>query len=279
MERVAQHMSHPVVTIRPDERLDIARALMCACRCRHLVVVDGEKVVGVLSVGDVLGAAPSAAWPDERARGLALATITVGEVMSQPVVTATPAESLAEAGERMEQRRVGCLPIVGGGALVGILTRVDLLRAAITELAHKPRAATVARLMTPAPVVAAPGDPLAVAWTLMKCSRVRHLPVVATVGKEERVVGLLSQRDLLGAVGDRRFERLPRALTVADVMSAPAVTVAAERRAVEAGELLCRRRLGALPVTRGGKLVGLVAVADFLYYLSSLPAEASAAQR
>ncbi len=275
MDRVDQHMSKPVLTVRPDERLDIARALMCACRCRHLAAVDRGVVVGVLSDGDLLAAAPSAVWPDERARAVALAEIAVESAMKKPVATAAPDEPLVAAAERMERRRIGCLPVVDGGALVGIVTRTDLLRAALAGLAREPRPPTVARLMTRVPVVVAPHDPIPDAWTLMKGARIRHLPVVDGA----RVVGLLSRRDLLAAIGDRAPAHLPRPLTVAEVMSAPAITVDADRRALEAGELLCRRRLGALPVTRAGRLVGMVAVTDFLYYLASLPEHAAGARR
>lgn len=273
MSVVAEHMSQPVLTVKPDERLDIARALMCSCHCRHLAVVEGGRLVGVLSLGDVLAAAPIMDWTEGRARALGLREIPVERAMRWPVATIAPDASVAAAAALLERRRVGCLPVVDGEALVGMLTRTDLFRAAIAAFAEAPNAPTAAQLMTPSPLTVAPGEPLDLAHALMKAERVRHLPVV----DGEHVVGMLSQHDVLGAVGDDAPIAAKHALAVAEVMSAPVVAIGAERPAAEAAEVLRRRRLGALPVVRGGRLVGILTTADFFHHLASLgPAAVSA---
>jgi CBS domain-containing membrane protein len=274
---VADRMSHPVLTVRPGERLDIARTLMLSTRRRHLCVVEGGRLTGVLSLGDVLASAPLIEWPDARARAVALRDIPVEKCMRSPVVTIASTASLHDAAALLERRRVGCLPVVEGERLVGILTRTDVLAEAIAAIEQESPPATVARLMTPWPLLmVSPDDPLDLAHALMKGERVRHLPVV----EGERLVGMLSQHDVLAAVGEAATAGEKRAVTVGEVMSAPAVHIAPERRASEAIELLYRRRLGALPVVRGGRLVGIVSTADCFYYLaSSTPTSADRAAR
>jgi CBS domain-containing protein len=277
MDSVGDRMSHPVLTIRPDERLDIARALMHACRYRHLAVVDGDALVGVLSLGDVLAAAPLLRWPDARARAVGLRELAVAQAMRHPVVTIAADAPLDAAAALMERRRVGCLPVVDGAALRGILTRTDLLREAIADLERRSPPPTVAWLMTPCPLTVGAQDSLDLAQSLMKAERVRHLPVV----EGERVIGMLSQHDVLAAVGEAAPLAERHTLLVGEVMSSPAVQIGAERRAAVAARLLCHRRLGALPVVRAGRLVGIVTTADFFHHLASLspPAPDAGAER
>jgi acetoin utilization protein AcuB len=107
----------------------------------------------------------------------------------------------------------------------------------------------------------------------MKAERVRHLPVL----QGERLVGFISDHDLIRALGapdetEASLERIQRArsLHVAEVMSAKVVTVKPDDSAARAGELLVRRRIGAAPVLRGQRLVGMLTVCDFFQYLASM---------
>ncbi|MBI2462022.1 MAG: CBS domain-containing protein, partial [Candidatus Rokubacteria bacterium] len=70
-----------------------------------------------------------------------LAKLTVGEVMSRQLITVGPDRPVEEAAERMLDHRIGSLPVLEGGRLVGILTETDLLRAFV----HARTAGTAAR--------------------------------------------------------------------------------------------------------------------------------------
>lgn len=109
-------MSTRVVTIGPEEDARLARKRMRRQHIRHLVVVDDGSIVGVLSARDVH--IPGS--PAEREG-------SVEELMSTRVETASPETSLEEAAERMQEARVGSLPIVEGESLVGIVTSTDVL--------------------------------------------------------------------------------------------------------------------------------------------------------
>jgi acetoin utilization protein AcuB len=103
----------------------------------------------------------------------------------------------------------------------------------------------------------------------MKARRVHHLPVV----DGERLVGMLSEQDVLGAVGVEPELARKHEVRVRDVMSSPAVQIRTDERLDHAAEILRRRRIGALPVVSGGRLIGVLAVADYFYYLLSLEPE------
>ncbi len=111
--RLRDIMSEVVESIPPDAAVDQARELMRRHDVRHLVVVEGGAIVGVLSQHDL-----------RRAEG----TAAVHAVMSAPVVTATPQTNLRQAANLMRGNHVTCLPLLDEQArLVGIVTVSDLL--------------------------------------------------------------------------------------------------------------------------------------------------------
>ncbi len=108
--------------------------------------------------------------------------------------------------------------------------------------------------MTTDPVTAKPGDTVAAARSEMGLSAIRHLPVV----DKGRLVGLLSQRDLLGFRGADDVK-------VRDLMRTDIATVGPQTRAHEAAYLILRRSIGSVPVVaRTGALLGIVTDTDFV---------------
>jgi CBS domain-containing protein len=129
--RVKHVMKVPVATVSPSESLYIADGLMSLGELRHLPVLSGGALVGILTHRDILRA-PGLLAPvlefaaDTRA---ALRALRVEEVMSTAVVTIGAEASVKEAAEQLLEHRVGCLPVMEDGRLVGIVTTSDLLRA------------------------------------------------------------------------------------------------------------------------------------------------------
>jgi CBS domain-containing protein len=125
---VADVMTRDVRTLGPNDRLALADELMKQGRFRHVVVVDEGRVVGVVSQRDIFhGALAWSLGQGRRAHETLLTSSAVKDVMASNVVTVDPQAALAEAAALLRDHKIGCLPVVAGDALVGILTEGDFL--------------------------------------------------------------------------------------------------------------------------------------------------------
>ncbi len=116
---------------------------------------------------------------------------------------------------------------------------------------------TVADLASTAVITVGSHETLRAADAQMRLADVRHLPVVDA---HERLVGILSNRDLLKALGEGAMDREVRA-----VMSEDVVFVRAETYAYEAAAVMLDRRIGALPVVDAqSRVTGILTETDFL---------------
>jgi CBS domain-containing protein len=129
---VSEVMQKEVVTLRAEDRLDLAEDIMRLGRVRHMPVLEGDRLVGILSNRDLLAASLTRALSFEPSHRRAfMRAIDVRETMTKDVVSVGPDTPLAEAARIMVERQIGCLPVVKGeGRLLGLLTETDLLRAA-----------------------------------------------------------------------------------------------------------------------------------------------------
>jgi CBS domain-containing protein len=133
MRNVADLMTPKPTTIEPEASALAALDLMVDAGIRHLPVVDGRaRLVGILSVDDLRAALPFAVNlrqpPSPTEREIAR-DVSVAEVMTHGPLTATPQTAVADAAGTLARFRIGCLPVVEGGKLVGILSETDVLRA------------------------------------------------------------------------------------------------------------------------------------------------------
>ena len=123
-------MTTDVYTVDRNEALLTADRMMSLGRIRHVVVVGDEgEVAGVVSQRDLFHSGLiKALGYGTHAMQKALDTLVVKEVMSTNVVTTRPDTPLKNAAELMFTRKVGCLPVVDGSRLVGILTESDFVK-------------------------------------------------------------------------------------------------------------------------------------------------------
>ena len=122
-------MTREVKTVGANDRLSLVDELMNVGRFRHVVVVgDDGRVAGVISQRDIfLGALAWSIGQGARAHERALEATPAKDVMRADPVTVDPETPLAEAALRMTKQKIGCLPVLRGGELVGILTEGDFL--------------------------------------------------------------------------------------------------------------------------------------------------------
>ena len=120
------------LTVAPETTLAEAKALMEKYWIRHLIVVEGEALVGVLSDRDVRTASlPPVAQTPAAAREDHLARVAVREAMTRDPRTVRPDTPLVDVARLMIEHRFSGVPVIADGRLVGILTETDILRAFI----------------------------------------------------------------------------------------------------------------------------------------------------
>ncbi len=115
--RLEMVMNRHVETVSPREPAEDAWRRMRESRIRHLVVVDGGRVAGVVSDRDLGGSRGATVRGHQ----------TVAELMTPQLVSAKPTTTVRQAANLLRGHVVGCLPVFDGGKLAGIVTVSDLL--------------------------------------------------------------------------------------------------------------------------------------------------------
>lgn len=138
---VRDYMTDKVIAI--GSKIDLIEALemMNKRRIRRLPVVDGGKLVGILTKSDIYAALGPVENVDQyTARGRK----SVGALMTPNPATVGPDETLEAAAALMYRKRISGLPVVDGGKLAGVITETDVFRAMIEMLGFAEKGARVA---------------------------------------------------------------------------------------------------------------------------------------
>ncbi len=134
-QRVRDIMASSLTTLPRESSLLDAAITMRRSSVRHLPVVDGERLVGIITERDVQRCAPSLLSPiTQEEYNATFENTPIERVMFRSPVTVTPDTTVRDAVMLMLDRKVGCLPVVEGERLVGILTRSDLLNLLMSSL-------------------------------------------------------------------------------------------------------------------------------------------------
>lgn len=132
--QVKDWMTRSPLTVEAKDSLMHARVLMKRHAIRHLPVVAAGRVVGVLSDRDLRDYTPSFCTSlDVYEMHYMISKLTVDDAMTPHPVTVGPDSVIASAGELMLNKKIGCLPVLKDGELVGILTESDLIRALVSS--------------------------------------------------------------------------------------------------------------------------------------------------
>jgi CBS domain-containing protein len=125
-------MSTDLITLAPTDTVAQARTLMHNNRIHHLPVVDNDKLVGLITLTNVLAATDSYLRdPENRIHAN---EVLVKDVMVTDLATIDEHASLRQAALFIEKHQIGCLPIVTNGVLRGIITDTDFVGVAINLL-------------------------------------------------------------------------------------------------------------------------------------------------
>lgn len=130
MLRVRDAMTREVFTLGPQDSAARALALCREHGIRHLPVVDGGRLAGLVSDRDLRDVSPPRGSADAENT---LGWVRLADIMTRDVATAHPLDTIEHAAHRIHSQRIGCLPVVADGELAGIVTSSDMMRT-LTEL-------------------------------------------------------------------------------------------------------------------------------------------------
>ncbi|MBI4459612.1 MAG: CBS domain-containing protein [Acidobacteria bacterium] len=126
---VRDYMTAQPETLNASDTLLDAVLLLRRTNLRHIPILEDSRLAGILTDRDVARSAPSMLMslsPQEYNR--VFEETLISKIMTRDPLSTTPDTPLADAVRLLHQHRLGCLPVVEGGQLVGIITTTDMLR-------------------------------------------------------------------------------------------------------------------------------------------------------
>jgi len=270
--KIAEMMTREVFSAFPDCPLDEAIRIMETHGFRHLPVLDGGRLVGILSDRDI---ALATGWIPAHSRASRDTNHPrfVREIMTRQLHTLPGGALASDAAALILEHRISAVPILKEGRLAGLITTTDLLRGARKlDLDSDWRlrdGALVRDWMTGEVKTVSPDQQILEALGLCMEAQVRHLPVVA----DETLVGMISDRDLrfglgreiasdLVAQGEGRMELAETPLSA--LMASDVVTIEPSQFMLEAADSMLEHGFSALPVVEDRRLVGILTQTDML---------------
>jgi acetoin utilization protein AcuB len=201
---VRKKMKTNLVTITKNEKMATAKKILLDKNIRHLPVVDGKQLIGLITHMDIRKAEASPATSLEiRELHYLLDKLTVGEIMTRNVITISPDVSVEEATTLLHDNQIGCLPVLENGNLVGILTEYDVMEILIDVMGMKEKGSRLEILVEDKPGV------LAEITRIIKDQNVNIISVLTDRAEEpEKKVVILKLRTFY-------FEPIQRALEAA----------------------------------------------------------------
>ena len=132
--KVKDVMVKEVATLDINDELSLANDIMRLGRIRHLPVVEGTRLAGIVSERDLFrtSLAQALGYGSEATRDL-MKKLRIKDIMVQKVITVSPESELCEATKIMVELKIGCLPVVENERLVGLITETDILTQYLKE--------------------------------------------------------------------------------------------------------------------------------------------------
>jgi len=126
---VKEVMVKEVATLDVNDELSLANDIMRLGRIRHLPVVDGSRLVGLVSERDLFRSslAHALGYGGSASRNL-MKALRIKDIMVREVATISPEARLFDAVKLMIEKKIGCLPVVEDDRLVGLITETDILQ-------------------------------------------------------------------------------------------------------------------------------------------------------
>lgn len=269
-------MSSPVYVIAPDETISHARNLMLKHKIGALVVVDNDKMIGIVTKSD-MGKRMAQAEPMWRRRPIDKVPINL--VMTESPITIYPEASIKQAVDLMLENSINNIPVTKN-SVVGIVTRGDIVKY-ISEQATDTK---VSEMINKDIVSVHRHHTINHVVDEMEINKVRKVIVIDDM---EEAVGIISTTNLaLSSMtdnenklstknikmarrptsgGEKNYRYIKEVPIVAeDIMSGPIVTIASDNTIVDAAKIMIKENITALPVEQDGEIVGMISRSDVI---------------
>jgi acetoin utilization protein AcuB len=141
---VGERMSRPVISVTPETPINEALAMFREEHIRRAPVMKDGKLVGIVSERDLLNASPSpvttlSIWE----MNYLISKVKVSQVMSKKVITVDQDTPIEEAARIMADKKIGGVPVVSAGKVVGIITETDLFKTFLELMGARQKALRV----------------------------------------------------------------------------------------------------------------------------------------
>ncbi|MCJ8289981.1 MAG: CBS domain-containing protein [Crocinitomicaceae bacterium] len=126
-EPVSKIMTSDVITLNHTDNLETAEQLFREKNIRHIPVVSGKSVIGMLSLTDLLRISFADAASEENVDTTVYKMFTLEQVMAKKIVSISSDTTIKEAAEILSEKEFHALPVVDNGELTGIATTTDMI--------------------------------------------------------------------------------------------------------------------------------------------------------
>jgi len=241
---ISDVMVKDVATMSVNETVFSAAKNMFEKRVSCIIVLDGDKVAGILTETDFLKRIA--------AKKREIAHVKIARLMTSPVISISPDTSVLQAGTIAEENHVKKLPVIDNGKLVGIITQTDLVRV----LTYYGMWRDIEEIMTPDVVTIQSEATVVQAAEAMTNNNISCIVVL----NDKQVTGVLTERDILKRV--IAAQKDPDTTKINEVMSSPVKTVPPDYSVFSASRLIENVNIRRLVGLEGSTLKGIVTQTD-----------------
>jgi CBS domain-containing protein len=260
-----------VVMVAPTTPIGDAIQIMAKEGFRRLPIANPgtkrlEGIVTATDIIDYLGGGEKFEIIQERLNGNFFKALNEPTrlIMTQKVVSVPTSAKISEAIERMKQSNLGGLPVVDDkNSVRAIVTERDIANL----IPERTSGMKVAQMMSERVVTALSTTTIFEAEKTMLTQGFRRLPIIS----EGKVIGIITSMDLIRFFGTGKVFKYLRSGTIMQVLNTPALEIATKKVTTigpdadvgDAAKIMREKRIGAVPVVRGERLIGMVTERDF----------------
>ncbi|PKP54619.1 MAG: hypothetical protein CVT90_00355 [Candidatus Altiarchaeales archaeon HGW-Altiarchaeales-3] len=240
-------------SLAPNDSATKARAMIRRWGSRALPVLEGNKLVGILTRGDLIQRVTSSKT-----------NLEVKDIMKKGVITSEPDEEIFSVAKKIIGTGARQIPVIENSEFLGIITSSSIINAFVDN-DYNPVKKNIAEVMQTDVVFVSPDDKVSQVWDKMRSGGFSGFPIV----EKGKVLGFISRRDIFlrGSVRLSKESGKSRMTTVSKIMRQLVAVITPDKTTKEVAKYMIDRNVIRLPIVdneKSMKLVGIVDAEDIL---------------